>query len=107
MSCLSFHVGTDRDLFSWPVRLPQIFADHGLVDIIADCRMFEENMICYQLDTALAACEEISINALDPLGGGQGDIARGMIQKSFKDRQKTAFNVGRLTVVGRKPQVGI
>ena len=62
-------------------------------------------MICYQLDTALAACEEISYNALDKLGDGQGMIARKMIQKVFMDRPKAAFNVGRLTVIGRKPKI--
>ena len=100
---LASRVMAEQYCYSWPARLPQIFSDHGLVNIVTDCRMFEKDAMCYQLDTALAACEEISYNALDPLGDGKGSLAREMIQKVFRERQKTAFNVGRLTAVGRKP----
>lgn len=78
-----------------------MFADHGMTDVIVNRRMFPKQLLPYQLDIALAACEEISYNALDSLEG-QGVKARGLIQSVFNDRQNTAFNVARLTIVGRK-----
>jgi len=88
--------------FSWPSRLPQTFENLGLSDIVVDRHPFPKDTLPYYLDTALMACEEISYNALDPLGGGQGEVARDLIKRVSKDRQNTAFNLDRLTVVGQK-----
>lgn len=55
------------------------------------------------LDTWMMASQEISVNILDHLGGGQGDVARGLIEKVGKNRGNTAFNLQRVITVGQKP----
>ncbi len=90
---------------SWPARLAQTYEANGLVDIFADHRPFAKELLLPQLDTALVACEEISYNAMDPLGGGRGDRTRDLVGRCFRDRQNAAFNVHRLTVIGRKPLI--
>ena len=87
---------------SWPARLPQIFEANGLVDIEEDRRPLPNELLQAQLDTALMACEEVSYQAMDPLGGGRGDRTRELVAKCFGNRSTTAFNVDRLTVIGRK-----
>ena len=73
------------------------------MDIVVDRRPFPKELLLHQLDTALVACEEASFKVMDSLGGGQGQKARDLIQKCFRDRHNTAYNVNRLTAVGRKP----
>jgi hypothetical protein len=55
------------------------------------------------MDTALMASEEVSYKALDGLGNGSGDKCRMLISQAFRDRQKLAYNVGRLTVIAQRP----
>ena len=80
-----------------------MFTDAGLIDIIEDRHPFPIESIPSQLDVSMVATTEFTYNVLDNLGGGQGDIARDMIQKISLDRQNTGVNHDRLTVVGRKP----
>ena len=90
-------------LASWPARLPQIFETNGLVDITEDRRPFPKELLTFQLDTALMASEEVSYSVMDPMGGREGERARDLIAKCFRNRSNTAFNIDRLTVIGRKP----
>jgi hypothetical protein len=83
--------------------LPQYFEQAGLVSITTDDRPFPLELLPYQLDTALMACEEISFKALDPINNQLGDQCRDLISKVFRNRQKLAYNVGRLTVIGQRP----
>ena len=39
---------------------------------------------------------------MDALGGGIGAKTRELVDKAFRERGRMAFNVARLTVVGRK-----
>ncbi|KAF4629300.1 hypothetical protein G7Y89_g8850 [Cudoniella acicularis] len=87
----------------WPARLPEIYKENGLVEIAVDERPFRKEVLQFQLDTALMASDEIARTAIDPLGNGKGDRTRELIQKAFADRGNKAFNVSRLTVVGRRP----
>lgn len=80
-----------------------MFEANGLVDILEDRRPFPKELLQTQLDTALMACEEVSYGAMDSLGDGRGDKARQLIAKCFRNRSNTAYNVDRLTVLGRKP----
>ncbi len=80
-----------------------MYADAGLVDIIEDRHPFPMESVPSQLDASMVATTEFTYNVLDKLGGGQGDVARDMIQKISLDRQNTGVNHDRLTVVGRKP----
>ena len=68
---------------SWPLRLPQIFEANGLIEVEADHRPFPNELLLYQLDTALMACEEVSYNAIDPLGEGKGEMTRDLIGQCF------------------------
>ena len=52
----------------------------------------------------MVASQEISANVLDNLGGGQGDVARALVEKVGKNRGNTAFNLERVITVGRKPE---
>ena len=45
------------------------------------------------LDTWMMASLEISMNVLDKLGGGGGDVARELIEKVGWNRRDTAFNL--------------
>lgn len=98
---------TDADcsdsFYSWPIRLPHYFEKNGLANITTDDRPFPLELLPYQLDTALMASEEISVKALDPLCNGSGERCRALISKVFRDRQKLAYTVGRLTVIGQRP----
>ncbi|KAK0672538.1 S-adenosyl-L-methionine-dependent methyltransferase [Cercophora samala] len=87
----------------WPIRLPGSFEQNGLVNIAADNRPFPLELLPFQLDTALMASEEISYKALDRIGGDLGNHCRELITQVFRDRQKLAYNVGRLTVIGQRP----
>ncbi|OAK99154.1 hypothetical protein IQ06DRAFT_294576 [Phaeosphaeriaceae sp. SRC1lsM3a] len=87
----------------WPIRLPEFFAQHGLVNIDVNNREFPPELLPYQLDTALMASEEISFKALDKISKETGDKCRALISQTFKERQRLAYNVGRLTVVGQRP----
>ncbi|KAI1377900.1 S-adenosyl-L-methionine-dependent methyltransferase [Hypoxylon crocopeplum] len=87
----------------WPIRLPKSFENYGLTNIVTDNRRFPLELLPFQLDTALMASEEVSHKALDPIRNGSGDHCRALISKVFRDRQKLAYNVGRLTVVGQRP----
>ncbi|KAI0014478.1 S-adenosyl-L-methionine-dependent methyltransferase [Xylariaceae sp. FL0662B] len=87
----------------WPIRLPEFFEKNGLVNIATDNRPFPLELLAFQLDTALMASEEVSYKALDPMGNGLGDRCRTLISRVFRDRQKLAYSVGRLTVIGQRP----
>ena len=50
----------------------------------------------------MMASQEISTNVLDKLGGGRGDVARGLIEEVGRNRDNTAFNLQRVITVGRK-----
>lgn len=95
-------VTPNANLQSWPLNLPNTFKIAGLVDIETDRRLFPEEMMLFQMDTALLASEEVSYNAME---AGSARKIREMIQKCFDMRNERAFNVGRLTVIGRKPSV--
>ncbi|KAK4651758.1 hypothetical protein QC762_0095990 [Podospora pseudocomata] len=87
----------------WPVRLPEFFEQNGLVNITTDNRPFPLELLPFQLDTALMASEEVSYKALDHIAGDLGSCCRELITRVFRDRQKLAYNVGRLTVIGQRP----
>lgn len=89
---------------SWPARLHEIYAAKGLTDIVVDRRPYPKDKLPYLLDTVLVACEEMCYSTLDRIGGGRGDHCRDLIQKVFHARSNTAFNLDRLTVIGRKPE---
>ncbi|RDL41295.1 S-adenosyl-L-methionine-dependent methyltransferase [Venustampulla echinocandica] len=86
----------------WPQRLPQIYADHGLTEIVTDRNPFSPEVTTYMLDTFMVAAEEISYNVLDRIGGGQGDVARGLIEKVTQNRRNMSIQLDRLVTVGRK-----
>lgn len=88
---------------SWPIRLPTIFADNGLVNVAENSRPFPLELLPFQLDTALMASEEVSYKAMDPMGNGTGHRCRELISKCFRDRQKLAYNINRLTVIAQRP----
>ncbi|OTA58319.1 hypothetical protein K449DRAFT_436681 [Hypoxylon sp. EC38] len=87
----------------WPIRLPKFFEQYGLTNIETDNRPFPLELLLFQLDTALMACEEVSYKALDRMGNGSGSRCRELISKVHQNRQKLAYNIGRLTVVGQRP----
>ncbi|KAI1076814.1 S-adenosyl-L-methionine-dependent methyltransferase [Whalleya microplaca] len=87
----------------WPIRLPEFFEKNGLVNIATDNLLFPLELLAFQLDTALMASEEVSYKALDPMRNGSGDHCRALISRVFRDRQKLAYSVGRLTVIGQRP----
>ncbi|KAK0744967.1 S-adenosyl-L-methionine-dependent methyltransferase [Apiosordaria backusii] len=87
----------------WPTRLPDFFKENGLVNIATDNRPFPLELLPFQLDTALMASEEVSYKVLDRMEGDLGSRCRELISQVFRDRQKLAYNVGRLTVIGQRP----
>ncbi|KAI0892638.1 S-adenosyl-L-methionine-dependent methyltransferase [Annulohypoxylon nitens] len=87
----------------WPIRLPDSFKKYGLTNVTTNNRPFPLELLLFQLDTALMACEEVSYKALDPMRNGSGDRCRALISGVHQNRQKLAYNVGRLTVVGQRP----
>ncbi|KAL8950534.1 MAG: hypothetical protein Q9222_003444, partial [Ikaeria aurantiellina] len=88
----------------WPARLHEMFKANGLIDIAEDRRPFPKELLQAQLDTALMASEEVSFGAIDPLGDGRGAKARELTANCFHHRSNTAYNIDRLTVIGRKPE---
>lgn len=70
------------------------------MDIELNRRPFSKEMMLFQLDTALMASEEVSYNAMDAISG---EKTRDLIRKCFASRDEKAFNVGRLTAIGRRP----
>ena len=50
----------------------------------------------------MVAGQEISANVLDAIGGGQGDVARGLIEAVGRNRRNIELGLDRLTVIGRK-----
>ncbi|CAF9936828.1 hypothetical protein IMSHALPRED_010916 [Imshaugia aleurites] len=88
----------------WPSDLPQTYKEIGLTNIEVDRRPFSRELLPFYLDACLAACEEISYKALDPLGGGKGERARSLVKKCLENRQKSHLQLNRLTVLGRKPE---
>ena len=87
---------------SWITRLPTTFAENGLSSIVVDSRNFAPEVTTLLLDTWMMASQEISTNVLDKLGGGRGDVARGLVEEVGRNRENTAFNVQRVVTIGRK-----
>ena len=83
-----------------------MFIDAGLVDVFEDWLPFPMHSIPSQLDASMIATTEFTYNVLDKLGGGQGEVARDMIEKISQNRSNTGGQYDRLTVVGRKPRKG-
>lgn len=79
---------------SWPIRLPEIFNDIGLINVEVNNRLFPDELLPFQLDTALMASEEVSYKALDPVSKDLGDSCRDLISKAFQHRQRVAYSVG-------------
>ena len=51
----------------------------------------------------MLAAQEISLNVLDHLGGGQGEVARSLIEKCRQNRRNLTVQLDRLVTIGRKP----
>lgn len=88
---------------SWISRLCETFQENGLENVIVDRHKFSTEVVTLLLDTWMVASQEISVNILDGLGGGQGDVARRLIEEVGKNRQNTAFNLQRVVTIGQKP----
>ena len=76
-----------------------------MTDLVVDRHPFSKEIATYLLDTFMVAGQEISVNVLDPIGGGRGDFARGLIEVVGKNRRNIGLGLDRLTVVGRKPSL--
>lgn len=87
----------------WIADLQDTFKEHGLDSVVVDRRRFAQEVVTLLLDTWMIASEEISVNVLDRLGGGRGDVMRALIEEAGKNRQNTSFNLERVITVGRKP----
>ncbi|RDL41293.1 S-adenosyl-L-methionine-dependent methyltransferase [Venustampulla echinocandica] len=87
----------------WITRLHQTFAENGLSNVIVDRHKFSTEIATLLLDTWMVASQEISANILDGLGGGQGDVARALVEEVGKNRGNTAFNLERVITIGQKP----
>ncbi|KAH8901368.1 S-adenosyl-L-methionine-dependent methyltransferase [Thozetella sp. PMI_491] len=90
-------------LDDWPIRLPELFEENGLINTAKESRIFPPELLLFQMDTELMASEEASYKAMDPVGNGSGDRCRFLISAAFRDRHRLAHNIGRLTVVGQRP----
>ena len=90
-------------LYRWIAHLQDTFKENGLEKVAVDRRKFAKEISTLLLDTWMMSTHEISVNVLDKLGGGRGDIMRGYIEEVGKNRQNTAFNLERVITVGRKP----
>ncbi|KAL9122401.1 MAG: hypothetical protein Q9187_001038 [Circinaria calcarea] len=88
---------------TWITRLPETFKENGFENVVVDRHKFSQEIVTLLLDTWMMASQEISVNVLDRLGGGQGDVARGLIEEVGKNRQNTAFNLQRVITIGQKP----
>ena len=51
----------------------------------------------------MVASLEISTKVLDGIGGGQGDVARALVDEVGKNRGNTAVNLERVITIGQKP----
>ncbi|KAI8633184.1 S-adenosyl-L-methionine-dependent methyltransferase [Xylariaceae sp. FL1651] len=87
----------------WVPALPDLFRENGLVNVAADNRRFPLELLPQVLDVTLMSAEEISYKVLDRMQNGSGDHCRALIARVHGDRQKAAYNAGRLTVVGQRP----
>ena len=73
-----------------------------MTDIVVDRHPFSKDIATYLIDTFMIAGQELSVNVLDGIGGGRGDVARGLIEIVGKNRRNIGLDLDRLTVVGRK-----
>lgn len=73
-----------------------------MTNIIMDRHPFPRDVATYLMDTFMVACQEISVNVLDCIGGGRGDVARGLIEEIGRNRRNTGISLDRLTVIGQK-----
>jgi hypothetical protein len=73
-----------------------------MTDIEVERVPFSKEVTTFLLDTFMVASREISVNMLDPLGGGRGDTARGYIEAVGRNRKHIEVALDRLTVIGRK-----
>lgn len=73
-----------------------------MTNIIVDRRPFSKEIATYVLDTFMVAGQEISVNVLDSIGGGRGDIARRLIEAVDRNRRNIGLSLDRLTVIGQK-----
>ncbi|EPE24315.1 S-adenosyl-L-methionine-dependent methyltransferase [Glarea lozoyensis ATCC 20868] len=76
---------------------------NGVSKVIVDRQKFSTEIATLLLDTWIMASQEIAANVLDGLGGGQGDVARALIEEVGRNRGNTAFNLERVVTIGRKP----
>lgn len=88
---------------SWIARLHDTFTQHGLCNVVVDRRKFDKQVVTLLLDTWMMAAQELSINVLDKLDGGQGDVMRTFIEEVRQNRGNTAFNLDRVITIGQKP----
>ena len=88
---------------SWTAQLPQTFSDFGMKNIIVDRHPFSKEITTFLLDTFMVAGQEISVNVLDSIGGGRGDVARKLIEEVGRNRRSISLTLDRLTVIGQKP----
>ncbi|PQE23680.1 UMTA methyltransferase family protein [Rutstroemia sp. NJR-2017a BVV2] len=79
----------------------------SLKTVIVDRNKFSTEIVTLLLDTWMMASQEIAGNILDGLGGGQGDVARALIEQVGQNRSNTAFNLQRVVTVGQKPLQGV
>ena len=90
---------------SWVSRLHQTFAENGLQKVLVDRQPHSKESLTFLLDAFMVASEEISHNLLDKIGGGQGDVARGLIAEVAENRETTAFHLDRVTTIAQKPLI--
>lgn len=87
----------------WIAALAETFKEHGLQSVVVDRRKFAKEIVTLLLDTWMMATHEISVNVLDELGEGRGDVMRGFMEEVAKNRQNTSFNLERVITIGQKP----
>lgn len=64
---------------------------------------FDANTASFLLDTFMVATQEISVNVLNPLGGGRGDTVRDYIDAISRNRRNIAISLDRVIAVAQKP----
>lgn len=74
-----------------------------MTNLVIERHPFSKEIATYLMDTFMVAGQEISVNVLDPIGGGRGELARQLIEKVGRNRRSIGLGLDRLTVVGRKP----
>lgn len=57
-------------------------------DIVVDRRPFSRAISTFLMYTFLVGAQEISINVLDRIGEGRGDVARALMEAVGKNRRK-------------------